>query len=88
MRSIVSLAHSLNIRVNAEGVESKAQLRALQEHGCDELQGFLLGRPVASDKLQHAGAPGAPRIAPSRAQTDFVPLDFSTFQPTQPAPLG
>ena len=86
VRSIVSLAHSLNIRVNAEGVESTAQLRALQHHGCDELQGFLLARPAPSDKLHHAGAPFAARTALPRAQTDFAPLDFSTFT-TQAAPL-
>ncbi|HEV7913413.1 MAG TPA: hypothetical protein VGP22_06580, partial [Albitalea sp.] len=68
------------------GVESTAQLRALQRHGCDELQGFLLARPLPSDKLQHAGAPFEPRIALPRAQTDFAPLDFSSFT-TQAAPL-
>jgi EAL domain-containing protein (putative c-di-GMP-specific phosphodiesterase class I) len=46
VRSIVSLAHALEIRVNAEGVETAAQMRALQDHGCDEFQGFLLGRPA------------------------------------------
>ncbi|WP_280152700.1 EAL domain-containing protein [Piscinibacter sp. XHJ-5] len=75
VRSIVSLAHSLNIRVNAEGVESPAQLRALQRHGCDELQGFLLARPAPNDKLQHAGAPHEARTTLPRAQTDFAPLD-------------
>ena len=57
VRSIVSLAHSLGIRVNAEGVESRAQLAALQKLGCDEMQGFLLGRPVAPETLQHGRGP-------------------------------
>lgn len=43
--SIVSLAHSLGIRVNAEGVETESQRDALRLLGCDELQGFLLGSP-------------------------------------------
>ncbi|PID61627.1 MAG: GGDEF-domain containing protein [Gammaproteobacteria bacterium] len=51
VRSIVSLAHSLHIRVNAEGVETATQLAALQAHGCDEFQGFLLAKPAALDML-------------------------------------
>ena len=43
--SIVSLAHSLGMRVNAEGVETESQRDALRLLGCDELQGYLLGRP-------------------------------------------
>jgi len=63
--SIVSLAHSLKIRVNAEGVETEAQRRALREHGCDELQGFLLGRPQPSERLPHKAeaAAGVPTPA-------------------------
>lgn len=44
--SIVSLAHLLGMRVNAEGVETEWQREALRKLGCDELQGFLLGRPA------------------------------------------
>ena len=55
VHSIISLAHSLDIRVNAEGVETPSQMAALQEGGCDELQGFLLGYPVPADDLTHSG---------------------------------
>ncbi|HET9645369.1 MAG TPA: EAL domain-containing protein, partial [Burkholderiaceae bacterium] len=67
VRSIVMLAHSLGIRVNAEGVETDAQLLCLQEHGCDELQGFLLGRPTPGERLQHRGAPEDAQPAPAGA---------------------
>jgi diguanylate cyclase (GGDEF)-like protein len=53
VRSIVSLARSMGLRVNAEGVETEAQLRLLQDLGCDELQGFLLGRPAPLEQLRH-----------------------------------
>jgi diguanylate cyclase (GGDEF)-like protein len=56
VRSIITLAHSLSIRVNAEGVETEAQQSALKLHGCDELQGYLLGRPVPSERLTHVEA--------------------------------
>jgi EAL domain-containing protein (putative c-di-GMP-specific phosphodiesterase class I) len=55
VRSIITLAHSLDIRVNAEGVETHSQMVALREHGCDELQGFLLGRPGPAKGLTHIG---------------------------------
>ncbi|WP_442964790.1 EAL domain-containing protein [Pseudomonas sp. GOM7] len=50
-RAIIAMAHSLNMMVIAEGVESQAQLDFLREHGCDEVQGFLLGRPTAAAEL-------------------------------------
>ena len=74
VRSIVSLAHSLNIRVNAEGVETDAQMRSLQAHGCDELQGFLLGRPAPATQLSHDGAPESAALKLPRARTDFATL--------------
>ena len=43
--SIIALAHSMNLRVTAEGVETEQQLQFLRKQGCDSMQGFLLGRP-------------------------------------------
>ncbi len=53
VKSLVSLAHSLGMRVVVEGVETSEQLELLNAFGCDELQGFLLGRPSA-DPLSHS----------------------------------
>jgi predicted signal transduction protein with EAL and GGDEF domain len=45
VRAIVTLGHSLNIPVLAEGVESESQLSFLALEGCDEVQGYLTGKP-------------------------------------------
>jgi diguanylate cyclase (GGDEF)-like protein len=47
--AIIALAHSLKMDVVAEGVETLSQLEQLQSMACDEMQGFLLGRPLAAD---------------------------------------
>ena len=46
VRAIVSLAHSLRLKVVAEGVETAAQLEFLKTAGCDEYQGYHFSRPV------------------------------------------
>jgi len=48
-RHIVDMAHSLGLSVIAEGVENARQLRFLKEIGCDEVQGYLLSRPVPAE---------------------------------------
>ncbi|HET6233830.1 MAG TPA: EAL domain-containing protein [Acetobacteraceae bacterium] len=45
VRAILALGHSLRLEVTAEGVETETQLRMLRHYGCDQAQGFLLGRP-------------------------------------------
>ena len=46
--AIIAMAHSLNIKVVAEGVETEQQLQFLRSRGCDEYQGYYFSRPVPS----------------------------------------
>lgn len=48
---IITLAHSLNLKVTAEGVETEAQRDLLVECRCDEVQGYLYGKPMPAEEI-------------------------------------
>jgi EAL domain-containing protein (putative c-di-GMP-specific phosphodiesterase class I) len=65
VRSVLAMASALKLRVVTEGVETAQQLEILRTLGCDEAQGYLLGRPetpelalqrVLESPLQSVGA--------------------------------
>ncbi|MEX0682256.1 MAG: EAL domain-containing protein [Dehalococcoidia bacterium] len=74
VRAIITMAHSLGIRVIAEGVESREQLAFLRRPlvpsaipdavGCDEFQGFLISRAVTADEIE-------PMLESGRAMTEI-----------------
>ena len=51
VRAVIQLAHNLDMKVVAEGVENEAQLEFLRAEGCDEIQGYLVSRPVPAEQL-------------------------------------
>jgi diguanylate cyclase (GGDEF)-like protein len=71
VEAVIRLAHALDLKVVAEGVETKAQRDVLTRLHCDDLQGFLFARPMTSDAMaEWAGDNDRP---------DQVPFASSTF---------
>ena len=50
-RAIITMGHSLNLQVIAEGVETVEQLDFLRAHGCDAMQGYYFSRPVPAAEI-------------------------------------
>ena len=70
VRAVLGLAQRLNLCVVAEGVENKEQLAILRQENCDEMQGYLIGRPVPIIEhaaiVGHAAPPPKVRVAASK----------------------
>ncbi len=49
--AVIDMGHNLNLRIVAEGVETREQLQFLRQRGCQEMQGFLFSRPVPADEM-------------------------------------
>ena len=50
--AIIAMAHTLDLKVVAEGVETKEQMDYLRDQGCDEIQGFLISKPLPASELE------------------------------------
>ena len=71
--AILAMSRSLGLKVVAEGVETRDQMRFLERRGCDEMQGYYFSKPLPAEQLtvylrEHEAAPGesGPREASSR----------------------
>jgi EAL domain-containing protein (putative c-di-GMP-specific phosphodiesterase class I) len=63
VQAIVRMAHALDLKVTAEGVETSAELAALRHFGCDQVQGFLLGRPMPAEGTGSSYSDGVDPVA-------------------------
>jgi len=65
VQSMIDLAHSLGLKVVAEGVENQAAMDLLVAYGCDSAQGYFLGRPCVAEALSRwfAESPYRPEVA-------------------------
>ncbi|WP_164917216.1 EAL domain-containing protein [Clostridium sp. JN-9] len=52
INSVICLAHRLGITVTAEGVETMEQLNFLKDHNCDNVQGFLISKPISDESIE------------------------------------
>jgi diguanylate cyclase (GGDEF)-like protein/PAS domain S-box-containing protein len=72
--TIINLAHSLKLKVVAEGVETEAQLNFLCLHGCDEMQGFYFARPLPVEECSKLLAEGRRLKLPLSAAAADLPV--------------
>lgn len=90
VRALIEMAHALDVKVIAEGVETPAQLERLRALTCDILQGYLFGRPVTLEGLLPllASTQGVFSLSFKAGQGNDAPLGLLRSRRRLPAALG
>ena len=78
-RAVVAMGHSMQMRVVAEGVETEAQAEFLRRLGCDEMQGYLMSRPLPANEIiewlrEHGRRRARRRAGVREGDTQRMPL--------------
>lgn len=71
VKAIIQMAHSLNLKVVAEGVETEAELAFLCQHPCDEIQGYLFSPPLSASDFEELFVCGK-RLPIVKGQTNAI----------------
>ena len=72
VEAIIAMAHSLQLKVVAEGVETREQYEFLRSHGCDQLQGFFFSKPIPSSDIVMMLYKTMTRDAPGGANVEHL----------------
>ena len=80
VQSTIVLAHSLGMKVVAEGVETSGQLAILRRLGCDFAQGFLFAKPMPADEVLHKliESEAVPQTSDSAVRSPLLPQPVAT----------
>jgi EAL domain-containing protein (putative c-di-GMP-specific phosphodiesterase class I) len=78
--AIVAMGRSLQMKVVAEGVETEAQAACLAQLGCDEVQGYLLSRPLPAPELADWLRARLTRRAPMRRYSETSPMTLMSLE--------
>ena len=68
IKAIIAMAHSLRLKVVAEGVETERQCNFLRAIGCDQMQGYFLAKPLAAEEFAERFVDGPRRGASKRSR--------------------
>jgi len=74
LKAMVTMAHELNYRVVAEGVETQEALDRVSEAGCEEAQGYFIARPLEVPALEQWLGTDAARVIPGADRLARYPL--------------
>jgi len=81
VRAIIALARGLGLEIVAEGVETTGQLDMVRDYFCDQVQGYLLGRPMRMDEPTELMAMRAKALMVGHARPEPTPLERDQVEP-------
>jgi EAL domain-containing protein (putative c-di-GMP-specific phosphodiesterase class I) len=80
VKAIIAMAHSLKLKVIAEGVENEQQREFLQAHNCDQMQGYLFSPPISPCKISALYAKQITDIKNNVDQNEAIQTSICTIQ--------